>query len=198
MPPTGEATDGTLGDVRVHPLTPQRWSDLEELFGPRGAVSGCWCMFWRVPSAQITVANGEANRAALRALVDDGRPTGLLAYRDGRVAGWCSVAPREDYGRLQRSRKLGPVDDVPVWSIPCFFVHRSHRRAGVAAALLDAAVEHARANGALAVEAYPLDPGEGRAPTSSAYVGVLPMFLAAGFAEIARRDGRPIVRRDLA
>ncbi|HEX8580759.1 MAG TPA: GNAT family N-acetyltransferase [Acidimicrobiales bacterium] len=193
-----EHEDPRAGDVEVHPLTPERWADLEELFGPRGAVAGCWCMFWRAPSAQITVANGETNRAALRALVDEGRSTGLLAYRNGQVAGWCSVAPRADYGRLQRSKKLGPVDDVPVWSIPCFYIHRSHRRSGVAAALLGAAVEHARANGAVAVEGYPVDPQGGRAPTSSAYVGVLPMFEAAGFREIARRDDRPIVRRTLA
>lgn len=184
-------------DVEVHPLTPERWGDLVELFGPRGAIAGCWCMFWRVPGSKVTVANGESNKSGLRALVDDGRPTGLLAYRDGEVAGWCAVAPRADYGRLQRSRKLRPVDDLPVWSIPCFYIHRSHRRSGVAAALLDAAVEHARANGAVAVEGYPLDPEGGRAPTSSAYVGVLPMFEAAGFEEIARREGRPIVRRTL-
>ena len=26
-------------------LTPALWPDLERLFGPRGAVGGCWCMF---------------------------------------------------------------------------------------------------------------------------------------------------------
>lgn len=155
-------------------------------------------MFWRVPGRQVTVAAGDENRAALRALVDDGRPTGLLAYRGGEVAGWCSVAPRPDYGRLARSTKLGPVDDVPVWSVVCFYVHRAHRRSGLAARLLDAAVANAAANGAVAVEGYPLDPGEGRAATSSAYVGVLSMFTDAGFTEVARRGGRPIVRRTLA
>ena len=185
-------------DVEVRPLTPERFADLEELFGPKGAMAGCWCMFWRVPGGQITVANSDANRAALRALVDEGRPTGLLAYRDGRVAGWCAVAPRAEHARLQRSRKLAPVDDAPVWSITCFYIHRDHRRSGVAAALLDAAVEHARANGAPAVEGYPVDPGEGRAPPASAYTGVVGMFERAGFTEIARRGGRPVLRRTLA
>lgn len=185
-------------EVDVHPLTPDRWPDLEALFGPRGAVAGCWCMFWRVPSSRITVEHGDENRAALRALVDAGRPTGLLAYVGGEAAGWCSVAPRSDYGRLERSRKLRPVDDVPVWSVPCFYIGRRHRRSGVAAALLEAAVDHARANGAVAVEGYPLDPAGGRAATGSAYVGVVSMFEAAGFHEVARREGRPVYRRALA
>ena len=35
----------TLGldlDLTFHPVTPDRWPDLERLFGPRGAYSGCW------------------------------------------------------------------------------------------------------------------------------------------------------------
>jgi hypothetical protein len=31
-----------------HPLTPEAWSDFEELFGRRGACGGCWCMWWRL------------------------------------------------------------------------------------------------------------------------------------------------------
>jgi hypothetical protein len=64
----------------------------------------------------------------------------------------------------------------------------------VAAALLGAAVHHAAAHGAGEVEGYPLDT---RQPTADAslYTGTLPQFIAAGFQEIARRGGRPIVRR---
>ena len=29
-------------NLEFYPLTPDRWPDLEALFGPRGAVGGCW------------------------------------------------------------------------------------------------------------------------------------------------------------
>ena len=180
--------------VAVLPLEPARWADLEALLGPNG-VSGCWCMWWRQTAREFSAGSGEPNRRALRALVDDGRPTGLLAYDGDRPVGWCSVAPRADFGRLDRSPKLFPVDDTPVWSIVCFYVARRSRGTGVARALLDAAVGTAAAAGAEVVEAYPVDPGEGRAASAGAYTGVLSMFLAAGFEEVARRGGRPIVRR---
>jgi hypothetical protein len=33
----------TLGlDLTFYPVTPDRWPDLERLFGPRGAYPGCW------------------------------------------------------------------------------------------------------------------------------------------------------------
>lgn len=67
----------------------------------------------------------------------------------------------------------------------------------MAEALLRAAVEHARAGGAGAVEGYPVDAG-GPAASASLSTGVPGMFLSAGFREVARRrPGRPIMRREL-
>ena len=183
-------------ELEVHPLTPERWDDLEALFGSRGANSGCWCMWWRVTAAEFTRDAGETLRRGLQAIVDEGRVPGLLAYADGRPVGWCSVAPRDEYGRLQRSPKLGPVDTTPVWAIVCFFIHRTARGHGVASALLDAAVDFAFASGAVAVEGYPIDPAtRAKVDNASAYTGVLGMFEDAGFVEVARRGGRPVVRR---
>ena len=100
----------------IFPVTPQRWDDLEKLFGPRGADGGCWCMYWRLPRREFDLQQGEENRAALRHLVFAGAEPGLLAYRAGQPAGWCAIAPREDYPRLAGSRILKPVDARPVWS----------------------------------------------------------------------------------
>jgi len=33
-----------MPDIAIHPVTPERWADLEELFGPSGGYGGCWCM----------------------------------------------------------------------------------------------------------------------------------------------------------
>jgi len=81
--------------VAIHPLTAQRWPDLEKLFGPRGACAGCWCMYWRLPAREYRSSSGEGNRKAFRRIVKDGAVPGLLAYERGEPVGWCAVEPRE-------------------------------------------------------------------------------------------------------
>ena len=179
----------------VAPLTPERWCDLEALFGPRGACGGCWCMWWRLSSAQFERDKGEGNRQALWAIVRSGEIPGLLAYRDERPVGWCAVAPRESFPRLKRSRVLKRVDDQPVWSVVCFFVARAYRGQGVMEELLRAALRHASDQGATIVEGYPVEPKTPRLPDAFAYVGLASVFRKVGFAEVARRsETRPIMR----
>ena len=106
-----------------------------------------------------------------------------------------SVAPREEFGRLQRSPILRPIDNQPVWSIVCFFIDCRHRGQDVATALLRAAVRYAAERGAKIVEAYPVDTGTGRTRDAYAYVGTKARYEKAGFREVARRsETRPIMR----
>jgi len=37
--------------LTTQPLTPDLWPAFEDLFGENGAVSGCWCMYWRIGRA---------------------------------------------------------------------------------------------------------------------------------------------------
>lgn len=185
--------------LEIHPVTPQRWDDLETLFGPSGAYSGCWCMYLRESAREFDENVGVGNRARFAEVVGSGREPGLLAYEDGRPVGWVAVAPREEYPRVLRSPVHKPVDDIDgVWSVTCFFIDRSARGQGIASALLDAAVEFARAQGARVVEAYPTDPGDARPPSAEMWRGSLEQFERAGF-EVAlrRKPARPIVRRVL-
>lgn len=176
------------------PLTLARWDDLVALFGPNGACAGRWCMWPRVRHTEFVRGRGPANRRAFRRRVAAGPPPGVLAYVDGRPAGWCALAPRAEYPRLETSRVLAPVDARPVWSVVCFFVARPHRGKGLAKALLKAAVAFAARRGARIVEGYPVAP---RARTADAFVwtGLATTFRAAGFREVARRSPtRPIMR----
>jgi GNAT superfamily N-acetyltransferase len=183
--------------LSVEPLTPDRWDDVVELFGSNGASSGCWCMWWLKPAKEWDRDAGATNRRQFHRLVQDGPPPGLLAYLHDTPVGWCALAPRDHYVRLNRSPKLKPIDDTPAWAITCFYIHRAHRGAGVARTLLDAAVTWARSHGAQVVEGYPLDTSLRPASNADAFTGTLTMFEDAGFAEELRRGGRPIVRRQL-
>jgi GNAT superfamily N-acetyltransferase len=185
-----------LRSLEFHPLVPERWDDLEELFG-NGACGGCWCMWWRQTRAEFNRQHGEPNRTAFKAMVESGVVPGILAYSNGEPAGWCAVEPRESYPALDRSRTLARVDSEPVWSIPCFYVAKRSRRKGLLPELLTAAVNWAAKHGARIVEAYPVEPGD-RSPSSGLYTGVVPVFLRAGFVEVCRRSKRqPIMRKTL-
>jgi len=183
--------------IAVHPLTPERWPDLETLFGTRGACGGCWCMWWRWTTRKEFDRNkGEGNRRAFRALVLRGETPGLLAYEGDAVVGWCALGPRESLPGLARSRILGPVDERPVWSVSCFFVRPGHRRKGVSGRLLRAAIELVRQRGGTLLEGYPHDPSDDGQPAPFVWTGLRSAFARAGFREVARRSPkRPIMRR---
>lgn len=155
-------------------------------------------MHFRLSKPEYERQKGEANRLALRRRVTSGVPPGVLAYAAGEPVGWCAVAPREEFPRLERSRAMRRVDDRPVWSVVCLFVAKAHRRHGVSVALLRGAAEFAAANGARLVEGYPVEPRSGAMPDVFAWTGTASAFRAAGFSEVARAlPGRPIMRREL-
>lgn len=181
--------------LQLHPLTPERWTDFETLFGKRGACGGCWCMWWRQTRSEFEKNKGTKNKRAMKKIVSSGQVPGLLGYADGNPVGWCAVGPRDSYPVLQRSPVLKPVDDQPVWSITCFFVAKPHRGKGVSGALLEAAVAYARSQGARIVEGYPVEPKKGRMPDAFAWIGLPSTFRKAGFVEVLRRSRtRPIMR----
>ncbi|KPJ78059.1 MAG: hypothetical protein AMJ54_05685 [Deltaproteobacteria bacterium SG8_13] len=188
---------GTTGlHLRWLPLTPERWSDFEKLFGERGACGGCWCMLWRLKRSDFERQKGEGNRRAMKSIVASGPAPGILGFIDQQPVAWCSVAPRETFSALQRSRILEKVDDQPVWSISCFFVRKDHRGKGVSTCMAAAAVEFVRASGGSLVEAYPVEPKKGRTAPAFAWTGLASAFRKAGFTECARRsETRPVMRR---
>ena len=186
-----------MGAIEVRALTADRWDDVFAVFGERGAYANCWCAWWRLSARAFDEATPAERRALFEDLVRSGREPGVLAYVDGRPVGWCAVAPRTEYPRLQRSPHTKPVDDAPAWAITCFYIDRAHRGAGVASALLDGAVRFAFDRGADIVEGIPYDPATKATDAASSYTGVLPMFERAGFDVVARRSptGRVVVRR---
>jgi len=179
----------------VCPLTPKLWPAFEDLFGDGSVVGRCWCMYGRIGPA-YRKRTADENKAAFRDVVGRGPPPGLLAFDGEMAVGWCQLTPRDAVPWLDRIRHLERVDDLPVWSISCFYVRKGYRRRGVTSVLIKAALDEARQAGAPAVEAYPLD-GE-RSPSATG-TGYASTFAGLGFMTVARRIApRPIMRYDLA
>ena len=144
-----------------------------------------------------TSGQREKNRRAFHKIVKHGPPPGLLAFDGERAVGWCQLTPRDDLPWLNRARFLQRVDDVPVWSISCFYVRRGYRRQGIMSALITAAVKAAKRANAPALEAYPVDTARPES-TSNVFTGTASTFTRAGFKSVARRiPSRPIMRHDL-
>lgn len=187
--------------IEIHPVTPARLTDLASLFGTNKTTSGCYCMWFLIPTKQSHAGWGEANQEAFESLAGTcAEPVGLLAYRSGEAVGWCAAGPRARYERALRSPVLKSRDaaeDERVWLVPCFFVRRDARRQGLTHALLESAVELARQHGATAVEGFPLA-GDARRSAAEAFLGVEPLFAASGFHVVDRpTPARVLMRRSL-
>ncbi len=170
--------------IEVFPATNGRWPDIQTLFAGHGAL-GCWCQYWRQSSRAYRNGSPGSGEQNLRHQVAEGPPPGMVAYLNGEPAGWLGFWPRNKMERLVRSRTIPKVDEQQVWSIVCFMVRAGYRRQGVARALLAGAIHFARDFGVQMLEAYPIDPEDGRIDVTFGYVGFTPMFESAGFQRIA-------------
>jgi GNAT superfamily N-acetyltransferase len=171
--------------IEVRPATLARFDDLAEVLGPKNPTSSvCWCLSHRVDARTNRDLVGPARGEHMRALCSRDVAPGVLAYDDDEVAGWAAVAPRAELP-FARSTKIPHVDDLSVWSVWCIRVRPGHRGSGLSQRLLEGAVEHARANGAPAVEGYPVDNRGERVDQTMAYVGTRAVFERAGFTQAA-------------
>lgn len=140
----------------------------------------------------------------LREQTDCGNPdsestSGLVAYLDGEPVGWCAVEPRPAYIGLVRVFRV-PWEgrnedkaDASVWAVTCLFTRAGYRKQGISRAMAGAAVDHARSQGARAIEAYPITTKS--VIDEELHVGTPATFLAAGFTEVSRPTQRRAVMR---
>jgi len=155
-------------------------------------------MTWRQSASEFSANKGDKNRAKFQAIVKKGAEPGVLAYDGDEPVGWCAVAPRDQFPRLENSRVWARVDDQPVWSITCLFVKKGFRNKGLSSKLIEAATKLAKKQGAKIVEAYPQDLKGKRLPDAFVWTGLAGAFVKAGFEEAARRsEQKPIMRKKI-
>jgi GNAT superfamily N-acetyltransferase len=184
-----------LSELRFENLSEKNWKAYEKLFGEKGACGGCWCMHFRLPNKEWESGkkNG-ANKKKMFALVNQKKPTGVLAFYGDEAIAWAALGPRQDFEKLSRSRIHKPIDTKQVWSIPCTFIHKDYRNKGVSVALLKGVIELARKNKIEILEAYPTIPS-GKLPDAFAWIGLYKSFEKAGFEVVDQTSkNRPMVR----
>ena len=184
-----------MDKLSFKPLSKETWKDFEYLFGERGACGGCWCMSWRLKKSEFDKNKGKGNKALMHKLVNKKEETGILFYIDKEPIGWCSVAPREDFLRLNNSKVLGKIDDKPVWSIVCFFIDKKYRQTGLSSEILKGVITYYKKKKVKILEGYPTEPYSENMPAAFAWTGFTSAFIKAGFKEVERRSKvRPIMR----
>lgn len=189
--------------IEVAVATSDRFDDVAIMLGPRKpGASVCWCLSHRLDSRTNRELVGPARGEYVRRLCGRDQGPGVLAYDGAEVVGWAAVAPRAGLP-FARSRKIPHVDDLPVWSVWCIRVRPGHRGRGISLPLLEGAVAYARAQGAPAVEGYPVDNRGEKVDTTMAYVGTRAVFERAGFEQAATTQSvsggfpRVLMRRHL-
>lgn len=181
--------------LKLLPLTPKRWNDFENLFGKNGACGGCWCMWWRISRSEFIKNKGAGNKKLMKDFVSNGIIPGLILYQKKKPIGWISIAPREDFPTLNKSRILKKIDDKKVWSIVCFYIEKQFRFQGLSVKILKAVIEYAKKKKVKILEGYPVEPSDKKFPSIFAWTGFASAFLKAGFKECARHSkSRPIMR----
>jgi GNAT superfamily N-acetyltransferase len=193
-----------MSDLTFHPLTPDRWDDFVDLFETDSICRGCWCVYHRLSaSVRKEIARGDERKAVMRKIVKAGPPPGLLAYREGQAVGWLALTSRPETPGWNTGRKASAAfdpedaDDPGTWAASCFFIRRNARGEGVTAALLEAGIAWAKANGARQIDACPMAHDDKRSPVGM-FVGPKRVFDRAGFTTlIERKTGRPLMRLGL-
>lgn len=192
-----------MPEIVIAPATADRFDEAQHALTGGGDGRSCQCQWWTITNAEFQRISTDDRRELLRAELHEAPPPALIAYVEGEAAGWVRIGPRTAQIRLARTRLIAgntalPMDDPDVWAVTCFVVRREHRGKGLNHRLLSAAIDFARKHGARVIEGYPYDTTVGKHASNELYRGILSVFEAEGFREVARpRADRVIVALEL-
>jgi GNAT superfamily N-acetyltransferase len=198
-------------DLTIVPANEASWADLKAIFGTTEQ-GRCSCQRFKTKGWFWEQATDEGRRQSFRDQVNCDDPdatstTGLVAYLnepngEQEPVGWVAVEPRTEYPRILSLRRTWTgregedKNDDSVWSVTCFVVRQGYRKRGITYALAAATIGYAKANGASAVEGYPMITQPGKEVTwGELHVGARQVFEEAGFTQVAHPTPRRVVMR---
>lgn len=172
--------------LETRPLTPDTWPAFAALIDRSGGVwGGCWCMGFHI-NVNARGQTAALHKAAKRARVEAGTTHAALVFDGADCVGWCQYGPTDSLPRIKHARAyragLPEPPDPPDWRITCFFVDKTRRKAGIAAAALAGALVQIAGAGGGIVESYPEDVSGRKTSGSFLYNATLSLFEAQGFA----------------
>ena len=187
-----------IDNLKFQPLTTTNWQQFEQLMGEKGGCGGCWCMAFRLSPKEFAANKYDGNKKSMKKLIDENKPTGLIASVNNEPVGWIAIAPREDYIKIENSRSFKRIDDKPVWSITCFFVKKEFRRQSLSQKLIKGVIDYAIKKKIKTLEAYPTIPYSEKVSPPFLWVGILSAFLKNGFT-VVKKNGksRAMVRLEI-
>ena len=192
-------------NLEIKPLTLCLTPDYLDFFDNRAFSDGnpcgpCYCTSPTMDAAseQQMVSEfgsdvkGTIRRYAVKMLAEE-KIHGYLAF-DGDISiGWCNAGDMDSY-----------INWIPEFvcqnscgktmSIVCFAIAQEYRGMGIAAALLERVCADAKAEGFSAVEGYAKVQKD---RVYYDYNGPIRLYEKAGFVEVARHDGRVVMRKEL-
>lgn len=193
--------------VNVRRLKPDLLGDFLQFFDKEAFAdfpewSGCFCGFYETPGEGWDPGPKAApvHRAEKAERIRAGKATGLLAYADGKVVGWCNAQRRSDFVNMRRYSVAVDDPEEPVGSIMCFVVAPGYRGKRVCTTLLNAACDMFRSEALTIAEGYPITNHSraGEIPWAEAnYKGPLSVYLRSGFQIHRQLERFAIVRKQL-
>ena len=179
-------------DLVTRPVGSNDLAELATLFSGNRNTRRCWCMAFCTTLSEFAAGWLTVGNRHLFETIATGSetPMGILASVSGEMVGWCACGPRSRYlvaesGRSKLLRDRDRNEDGVVWLLPCLFVRTDHRAQGITYALVRAAIELARREGAEAIEGWPTAASDRH--SADAFVGREKVFEDLGF----RCVGRP-------
>lgn len=172
-----------MSKYTIKALTPQTWEAFADLClrNNGGGMGGCWCCKFHL--ATTTEDRAVEDRSGHKQqLVSAGRAHAALVFDGDTALGWCQYGPPAELpGILHRHQVESTGPALPDYRLTCFFVDRRSRRAGVAKAALEGALQLIAAAGGGVVETYPRDIAGKRYSSSFLYNLTREVFEQAGF-----------------
>lgn len=144
-------------------------------------MGGCWCCKFHL--ATTTEDRAVQDRPGHKhQLVSAGRAHAALVFDGDTALGWCQYGPPAELPGIFHHHQVESTGlALPDYRLTCFFVGRRSRRAGVAKAALEGALQLSAAAGGGVVETYPRDIAGKRYSSSFLHNLTREVFEQAGF-----------------
>ena len=180
--------------IDVKKLTPELSGDFlrffdNDAFSDNPDWAECYCCFFYFDDGEWSRRTAEMNRSHAKKAIKHGDMHGYLAYIEDEPVGWINADDKNAYARLEKDG-----GQEKVLSIVCFTVTPWHRRKGIAAKLLQAALDGAKKDGYDFAEAYP---AKGAETDAHHYHGPLELYTKNGFEVISEEEDKWVVRKKL-